>query len=126
MNETLHKIIRRGDIFYADLGETVGSEQAGIRPVLVLQNDVGNVHSPTLIVAGITSKIKKLYIPTHVLLGYGFGLTEESMVMLEQITTIDKQRIRGYVGTVDSVTMNKIERAMQVSLGLAYERGSCR
>ena len=126
MNETLHKIIRRGDIFYADLGETVGSEQAGIRPVLVLQNDMGNVHSPTLIVAGITSKIKKLYIPTHVLLGYGFGLTEESMVMLEQITTIDKQRIRGYVGTVDSVTMNKIERAMQVSLGLAYERGSCR
>ena len=126
MNETLHKIIRRGDIFYADLGETVGSEQAGIRPVLVLQNDMGNVHSPTIIVAGITSKIKKLYIPTHVLLGYGFGLTEESMVMLEQITTIDKQRIRGYVGTVDSVTMNKIERAMQVSLGLAYERGSCR
>ena len=126
MNETLHKIIRRGDIFYADLGETVGSEQAGIRPVLVLQNDMGNVHSPTLIVAGITSKIKKLYIPTHVLLGYGFGLTEESMVMLEQITTIDKQRIRGYVGTVDSITMNKIERAMQVSLGLAYERGTSR
>lgn len=123
MNETLHKIIRRGDIFYADLGETVGSEQAGIRPVLVLQNDMGNVHSPTLIVAGITSKIKKLYIPTHVLLGSGFGLTEESMVMLEQITTIDKQRIRGYVGTVDSITMNKIERAIQVSLGLAYERG---
>ena len=126
MNETLHKIIRRGDIFYADLGETVGSEQAGIRPVLVLQNDMGNVHSPTIIVAGITSKIKKLYIPTHVLLGYGFGLTEESMVMLEQITTIDKQRIRGYVGTVDSITMNKIERAMQVSLGLAYERGTSR
>ena len=99
-------------------GVNVGSEQNGMRPVLVLQNDVGNEHSPTIIIAVLTSKVKKMYMPTHVYVGARFGLTEESVVLTEQISTIDRRRLRGYVGTVDRPTMKKVEQAIQISLGM--------
>ena len=118
MNTKLHPAVRRGDIFYADMGVNVGSEQNGMRPVLVLQNDVGNEHSPTIIVAVLTSKVKKMYMPTHVYVGARFGLREESVVLTEQISTIDRKRLRGYVGTVDRPTMKKVEQAIQISLGM--------
>ena len=123
MNMKLHPVVRRGDIFYADMGENVGSEQNGMRPVLVLQNDVGNEHSPTIIVAVLTSKVKKMYMPTHVYVGARFGLTEESVVLTEQLSTIDRRRLRGYVGTVDRTTMRKVEQAIHISLGLPSEGG---
>lgn len=123
MNVKLHPAVRRGDIFYADMGVNVGSEQNGMRPVLVLQNDVGNEHSPTIIIAVLTSKVKKLYMPTHVYVGARFGLTEESVVLTEQISTIDRRRLRGYVGTMDRSTMKKVEQAIHISLGLSTERG---
>lgn len=123
MNMKLHPKVRRGDIFYADLGERVGSEQDGTRPVLIIQNNTGNENSPTVVVAILTSKIKKMHLPTHVYLGARFGLTEESIVMLEQIVTIDRKRLRGYVGTVDAATTKKVEAAMRISLGLTPDRG---
>ena len=123
MNTKLHPTVHRGDIFYADMGMNVGSEQNGMRPVLVLQNDVGNEHSPTIIVAVLTSKVKKMYMPTHVYVGARFGLTEESVVLTEQLSTIDRRRLRGYVGSVDRPTMKKVEQAIQISLGLLSERG---
>lgn len=123
MNTKLHPAVRRGDIFYADMGVNVGSEQNGMRPVLVLQNDVGNEHSPTIIVAVLTSKVKKMYMPTHVYVGARFGLTEESVVLTEQLSTIDRRRLRGYVGSIDRPTMKKVEQAIQISLGLPSERG---
>ncbi|MBQ7768738.1 MAG: type II toxin-antitoxin system PemK/MazF family toxin [Oscillospiraceae bacterium] len=123
MNTKLHPAVHRGDVFYADMGVNVGSEQNGMRPVLVLQNDVGNEHSPTIIVAVLTSKVKKMYMPTHVYVGARFGLTEESVVLTEQLSTIDRRRLRGYVGSVDRPTMKKVEQAIQISLGLLSERG---
>ena len=123
MNTKLHPAVHRGDVFYADMGVNVGSEQNGMRPVLVLQNDVGNEHSPTIIVAVLTSKVKKMYMPTHVYIGARFGLTEESVVLTEQLSTIDRRRLRGYVGSVDRPTMKKVEQAIQISLGLLSERG---
>ena len=124
MNMKLHPKVCRGDIFYADLGERVGSEQDGTRPVLVIQNNTGNENSPTVVVAILTSKIKKMHLPTHVYLGARFGLTEESIVMLEQIVTIDCKRLRGYVGALDAATTKNGEAAMRISLGLTSERGS--
>lgn len=123
MNTKLHPAVHRGDVFYADMGVNVGSEQNGMRPVLVLQNDVGNEHSPTIIVAVLTSKVKKMYMPTHVYVGARFGLTEESVVLTEQLSTIDRRRLRGYVGSIDRPTMKKVEQAIQISLGLLSERG---
>ena len=123
MNTKLHPAVHRGDVFYADMGVNVGSEQNGMRPVLVLQNDVGNEHSPTIIVAVLTSKVKKMYMPTHVYVGARFGLTEESVVLTEQLSTIDRRRLRGYVGTVDRTTMRKVEQAIHISLGLPSEGG---
>ena len=123
MNMKLHPKVRRGDIFYAELGERVGSEQDGTRPVFVIQNNTGNENSPTVVVAILTSKIKKMHLPTHVYLGAQFGLTEESIVMLEQIVTIDRKRLRGYVGTLDSATTKKVEAAMRISLGLTSQGG---
>lgn len=123
MNTKLHPKVRRGDIFYADLGEKVGSEQGGTRPVLILQNNTGNANSPTVVVAILTSKIKKMHLPTHVYLGERFGLTEESIVMLEQIATLDRKRLRGYVGTLDAKAINKVEDALRISLGLTSKRG---
>ena len=117
--------VRRGEIFYADLGETVGSEQYGVRPVLIIQNDKGNENGPTTVVVGITNKLKKMHLPTHLYLGKRFGLSKESVLLAEQIITLDRQRIKGYIGTVDDVTMERVEEAIEISLGMKPLRGWC-
>lgn len=112
-------IVKRGDIFYADLSPVKGSEQGGIRPVLVVQNDVGNKYSPTSIVAAITSQINKAKLPTHIEIGATeYGLTKDSVVLLEQIRTIDKLRLREKVGHFDEEMMNKVNECLLISLGL--------
>lgn len=112
------KTIKRGDIFYADLSPAIGSEQGGIRPVLIVQNNVGNYHSPTVIVAVLTSKSKKK-LPTHISIPSGEGnITMDSTVLLEQLRTIDKFRLQKYVGSISDNTMDRVDRAMLVSLGL--------
>ena len=117
MNETRN--YRRGDIYYADLGKNTGSEQSGCRPVLVIQNNVGNRFGPTLIVAPITSRVwKKAEQPTHYRLENMACLNEFSMVLLEQITTIDKSRIKKYMGSLDETQMRKVDACIGVSLGL--------
>ena len=118
MDDIREWTIRRGDIFFADFGHTVGSEQSGVRPVLAVQNNVGNRYSPTIIVAPMTSKAKKMEQPTHVEIGEQFGLNESSVILLEQIRTIDRGRIISYVGHVDGLTMASVNRALRVSLGL--------
>ena len=118
MNAKLHPEVHRGDIFYADLGIKLGSEQDGRRPVLIIQNEVGNEYSPTVIVAVMTSKKKKMNMPTHLPVGKRFGLTEKSVVLFEQLTTIDRKRLDRYVGTLDRSTMLKANKAVKISLGL--------
>jgi len=111
--------IKRGDIFYADLAPHVGSEQGGIRPVLVIQNDIGNKYSPTVIVAAITSQIGKAKFPTHVEIRAGeFGLSRDSVILLEQIRTIDKVRLKNKVGKLSEEVMEKVNQAILISLGL--------
>ncbi len=111
--------VKRGDIYYADLSPVVGSEQGGMRPVLIVQNDTGNKHSPTVIAAAITSQIGKARLPTHIELeGRSFGLTRDSVVLLEQIRTIDKRRLRERMGRVNDELMNKVDDAIAVSFGL--------
>lgn len=109
--------IYKGELYYADLKEGVGSEQSGSRPVLILQNNIGNRFSPTVIVAPITTSVSKHRIPTHVTIT-GFGLKTESTVLLEQIKTIDKKRLSGYIGKIDKHTFKNIEKAIKVSLGM--------
>ena len=109
----------RGDIYYANMEPHVGSEQGGERPVVVLQNDMGNKHSPTLIIATLTSKVdKKRHLPTHVLLDHNPGLKVPSIVQLEQIFTIDKRRIQRFAGQASKDEMHQIELAVKISLGL--------
>lgn len=111
--------VQRGDIYYADLSPVVGSEQGGIRPVLIVQNDVGNRFSPTVIAAAITSQKDKAKLPTHIQLqATGSGLARDSIVLLEQIRTLDKQRLRERMGRLDPVSMDRVDRALQVSFGL--------
>ena len=111
--------IRRGDIFYADLSPVVGSEQGGIRPVLVIQNDIGNKHSPTIICAAITSKMNKAKLPTHVEIdSKKYKIVKDSVVLLEQIRTIDKQRLKDIVCHVDRELMNRVDEALCISLML--------
>lgn len=111
--------VRRGDIFYADLSPVVGSEQGGTRPVLIVQNNMGNKHSPTVIAAAITSQMNKARLPTHIeLVGPTVGLTKNSVVLLEQVRTIDKKRLREHMGHLDEEMMNKVDNAIAVSLGL--------
>ena len=111
--------IKRGDIYYADLSPVVGSEQGGLRPVLIVQNDVGNKYSPTVIAAAITSKMGKARLPTHIdILGTDVGLTKDSVILLEQVRTIDKKRLKEKMGHLDDGTMNHVNNAIQVSLGL--------
>ena len=111
--------IKRGDIYYADLSPVVGSEQGGMRPVLIVQNDTGNKHSPTVIAAAITSQINKARLPTHIELGAkGYGLTKDSVVLLEQIRTIDKKRLKERMGQLDERLMNQVDNAIAVSFGL--------
>ncbi len=118
--------VKRGDIYYADLNPTVGCEQGGVRPVLIIQNNVGNHFSPTVIAAAITSRRKK-DMPTHVLLDEeGTRLFADSRIMLEQVRTIDRERLKEYVGHADEATMQSVDRAIAVSLGLMGKtRGGC-
>ncbi len=117
--------IKRGDIYYADLNPTVGCEQGGIRPVLIIQNNVGNHFSPTVIAAAITSRRKK-NMPTHVLLDEnGTRLFADSRIMLEQVRTIDRERLKEYVGHADAATMQSVDRAIAVSLGLSDDCCLC-
>ena len=110
--------IRRGDIFYADLSPVIGSEQGGVRPVLVVQNDVGNRYSPTVIVGAITSRLTKAELPTHIEVASGsFGLTKDSVILLEQLRTLDKRRLKARLGALDTRTMDLVDRAMLISLG---------
>ncbi|WMJ76984.1 MULTISPECIES: type II toxin-antitoxin system PemK/MazF family toxin [unclassified Sedimentibacter] len=111
------RIIRRGDVFYADLSPVVGCEQGGIRPVLIIQNDIGNRYSPTVIVVAITSKLKK-ELPTHVEIGCMEPLQKNSVVLLEQIRTIDRIRLLEYIGSLSELRMNSIDQALSLSLGL--------
>ena len=111
--------VRRGDIFYADLSPVVGSEQGGTRPVLIIQNDMGNRHSPTVIAAAITSQTGKARLPTHISLsGRSVGLSKDSIVLLEQVRTIDKRRLREHMGHVDDALMNQVDNAIAVSFGM--------
>lgn len=112
-------IVKRGDIFYADLSPVVGSEQGGMRPVLIVQNDTGNKHSPTVIAAAITSQTGKARLPTHIELNaQSVGLSRNSVILLEQIRTIDKSRLRERMGKLDDTTMTKVDNAIAVSFGL--------
>ena len=112
-------IVKRGDIFYADLSPVVGSEQGGMRPVLIVQNDTGNKHSPTVIAAAITSQTGKARLPTHIELNaQSVGLSRDSVILLEQVRTIDKSRLRGRMGKLDDTTMTKVDNAIAVSFGL--------
>ncbi len=114
--------IRRGDIYYADLSPVVGSEQGGIRPVLIIQNDVGNRFSPTVIAAAITSRDSKAKLPTHIrLYADNSGLSKDSVVLLEQIRTIDKRRLKEKMGTLNSYDMYKVDEALSISFGLGTE-----
>ena len=111
--------IRRGDIYYADLSPVVGSEQGGIRPVLILQNDVGNRYSPTVIAAAITSRMSKTKLPTHIdIYAERAGLQKDSVILLEQMRTIDKQRLGEKMGHLDNETMSEVNNAITISLGL--------
>jgi mRNA interferase MazF len=114
--------IRRGDIFYADLSPVVGSEQGGLRPVLIVQNDVGNRYSPTVIAAAITSKLSKAKLPTHIdVFASRVGLSKDSVILLEQIRTLDKRRLRERMGHLDEELMQQVNHAISISFGLSDE-----
>ena len=111
--------MRRGDIYYADLRPVVGSEQGGVRPVLIIQNDVGNRHSPTVICAAITSRLNKANLLTHIELNAGnYDMVKDSVILLEQLRTIDKKRLKDKVCHLDTITMEKVNRALEISLEL--------
>ncbi len=110
--------IKRGELYYADLSPVVGSEQGGIRPVLVVQNDVGNKYSPTVIAAAVTSKINKAKLPTHIELPCNsYGLQKDSVILLEQIRTLDKRRLKERIGELNENTMTRVDKAILISLG---------
>ena len=111
--------MRRGDVYYADLRPVIGSEQGGIRPVLIVQNDVGNKHSPTIICAAITSKMNKAKLPTHIeISGEKYGLSKDSVILLEQIRTIDKRRLKEKTGHAGEELCARVSEALRISLGL--------
>lgn len=111
--------VKRGDIFYADLSPVIGSEQGGTRPVLIVQNDTGNRHSPTVIAAAITSQTGKARLPTHInIAGGSVGLSKDSVILLEQVRTIDKKRLREHMGRLDDKHMDMVNSALAVSFGL--------
>jgi len=114
--------VKRGEIYFADLSPVVGSEQGGLRPVVVIQNDIGNLHSPTVIVAAITSRHSKHDLPTHIELASELcGLTKDSVILLEQVRTLDKSRLRSRMGCVPDSVMKQIERALCISLGMELQ-----
>lgn len=112
-------VVKKGDIFFADLSPVIGSEQGGVRPVVVIQNDVGNKYSPTVIVAAITSQINKAKLPTHVEIRAGeHGLNKDSVILLEQLRTVDKRRLKERIGRMDEEAMEKVNEALVISLGI--------
>jgi mRNA interferase MazF len=112
-------IVKKGEIYFADLSPVIGSEQGGVRPVLVVQNDVGNKYSPTVIVAAVTSQINKAKLPTHVEIpAEGHGLAKDSVILLEQLRTIDKKRLREKIGRIDEKSLEKTNEALTISLGI--------
>ena len=114
--------IKRGEVYVADLSGSIGSEQTGTRPVVIIQNDIGNQHSPTVIVACITTKAKKTGMPTHIIVRMSEGsLSRRSMIMAEQLRTIDRKRLRDRIGTVDNLTQKRIDKAISISLALGEE-----
>ncbi len=116
------QFVKRGELYYADLSPVVGSEQGGVRPVLVVQNDVGNKYSPTVIAAAVTSKINKARLPTHIELNAStYGLIKDSVVLLEQIRTIDKRRLKERIGLLPPQTMSRVDDALLISLGFGKE-----
>ncbi|WP_018922339.1 type II toxin-antitoxin system PemK/MazF family toxin [Salsuginibacillus kocurii] len=118
-HSTNRKSVKRGDVFFADLSPVVGSEQGGVRPVLVIQNDIGNRFSPTVIVAAITAQIKKAKLPTHVEIdAKKHDFDRDSVILLEQIRTIDKQRLTDKITYLNQDTMEEVKRALEISLGL--------
>ena len=113
-------VVKRGDIFYADLSPVIGSEQGGIRPVIIIQNDIGNKYSPTVIVAAITSQINKAKLPTHVeISSEEYGLNRDSVVLLEQIRTLDKKRLKEKIGHMTEDDMKKVDKSLLISISLA-------
>lgn len=111
-------MIRRGELYYADLSPVVGSEQGGVRPILIVQNDTGNKYSPTIIAAAITSQINKAKLPTHIEINaHEFGLNKNSVILLEQIRTLDKRRLKERIGELSPTTMRKVNTALLISLG---------
>lgn len=111
-------MIKRGELYYADLSPVVGSEQGGIRPILIVQNDTGNKYSPTIIAAAVTSQLSKAKLPTHIELAANeFGLTKNSVILLEQIRTLDKRRLKERIGELSPTTMQKVNTALLISLG---------
>lgn len=112
-------MVKRGDMYYADLSPVVGSEQGGVRPVLIVQNDIGNKYSPTVIAAAITSQINKAKMPTHIEINAeSYGLAKDSVVLVEQIRTIDKKRLKEKIGHIDDDLMDKVNEALLISFGL--------
>lgn len=109
--------VKRGELYYADLSPVVGSEQGGVRPVLVVQNDVGNKYSPTIIAAAVTSRLNKAKLPTHIELPSSFGLAKDSVILLEQIRTLDKRRLKERIGELPPATMSLVNKAILISLG---------
>ena len=117
--------VKRGDIYYADLSPVVGSEQGGLRPVLIIQNDVGNRYSPTVIAAAITSRLSKTRLPTHIdVYADRVGLVKDSVILLEQVRTLDKRRLREKMGCLDERAMQRVDSAIAISLGLSRDRES--
>ena len=111
--------VKRGDVFYADLSPVVGSEQGGVRPVLVIQNDIGNKYSPTVIIAAVTSQINKAKLPTHIeISGDEYGLNKDSVILAEQVRTIDKRRLKEKIGHLDEELMARVNEALEISFGL--------
>ena len=111
-------MIKRGDIFYADLSPVVGSEQGGLRPVVIVQNDVGNKYSPTVIAAAVTSQVSKAKLPTHIEVSAGCGLEKDSVILAEQIRTLDKKRLKEQVGSLDNKALHQLDSALITSFGL--------
>ncbi|MBQ4098386.1 MAG: type II toxin-antitoxin system PemK/MazF family toxin [Clostridia bacterium] len=118
-------MIKRGELYYADLSPVVGSEQGGVRPILIVQNDTGNKYSPTIIAAAITSQINKAKLPTHIELNANqFGLIKDSVILLEQIRTLDKRRLKERIGELSPVTMQRVNTALMISLGFTVPDSS--
>ena len=119
-SETRTTMIKRGELYYADLSPVVGSEQGGVRPILIVQNDTGNKYSPTIIAAAITSQLNKAKLPTHIeLRANQFGLVKDSVILLEQIRTLDKRRLKEKIGELSPITMSKVNDALLISLGFS-------